>query len=297
MGSGGWLVSVAPAPLMEPTVVCWLFARSALNDWVAFCDRFGMPGMLGRTDAQPGSAEWDALERAVGAFGQDWAAVVNREASIDLVQVESGGLPYPPLVDAMHRTISAIWRGGDLSTLSASQGPGQGASLQGKEAHGLEADDARFVSETLQGAVDRRVIEYHFGEGVAPLAYFQLQAPQTRQIYQEIAVDTLFVELGAPMLKSDLYERYGRRMPSSGDETVGGLALANSRPNAPLARKSPKISGLYGGAGSRGNGPRIARNDPAAVLTLANDQTGVCNEVQSLCKAAEGADSTTRRLE
>lgn len=223
-----WLVTAAPAALMEATTVAWMFTHACLNDWLAFCDKFGMPGLLGKTDAAPGSKEWEAMVTAVREFGHDWAAVVNREAGIEVIGAgsASGQAPYEPLVEAMRRSIITLWRGGDLSTLSATQGQGQGASVQGAETNLLQEDDARFVSEKLQERVDRLVIQYYFGPEAEPLAYFHLQPPTQPDIDRELKVDEMFLRHGLALRRADLYERYSRRQPAPDDPpeaiVVGG---------------------------------------------------------------------------
>lgn len=229
-----WLVSAASAPLMEATTVAWLFTHACLNDWLAFCDKFGMPGLLGKTDAAQGSKEWDAMVTAVREFGQDWAAVVNREAGIDVIEATSSGtLPYPELVNVMTRSIITLWRGGDLSTLSSTQGEGQGASVQDAETNLLKEDDARFVSEKLQERVDRQVIAYYFGPGVEPLAYFELQPPVQSDIARELQVEAMFLHHGLPLGRADFYERYSRRMPDPAtppEEIIIGRAAPEAAP-------------------------------------------------------------------
>jgi len=277
MDPAEWLVTAAPAPLMEATTVCWLFAHASLNDWLVFCDRFGMPGILGKTDAQPGSPEWDALATAVASFGPEWSAVVNREAGIEFVEAKSGGnLPHAPLVDVMHRTIATLWRGGDLSSMSAGQGQGQGASVQGDETDLLQEDDARFVSEKLQERVDRLVIGYHFGRDVEPLAYFQLVAPSKPDTDRELRVDDFFLKHQLPLGKDDLYERYSRRRPdpsAPADEIVVGAAAPD-----PLAGLLPETPD-----------PR-----PQA-LPAASPFSGLANAVRLLNAAATATDARANR--
>jgi phage gp29-like protein len=241
-----WLVSAAPSALMEATTVAWLFMHASLNDWVTFCEKFGMPGLLGKTDAAPGGKEWDALVDAVKAFGQDWAAVVSRGAEIDTVEAKGGaaGIPYPPLVEAMKRDIISLWRGGDLSTMSSSQGQGQGASVQGGETDLLREDDARFVSEKLQERVDTQVIAYYFGAGVKPLAYFQLTPPSKPDTDRELRVDQFFIGNGLPLGRADLYERYSRRAPEEGEDpenVVAGSAPASAVPLAQEPDARPQL--------------------------------------------------------
>ena len=123
-------------------------AHTCLNDWLTL-RQIRDAGHPGKTDAEPGSKQWDAIANAAAAFGHDWAAVVSRAANIEMVQVPVplGDLPYPALADVMKRDIATLWRG-DLETFS-SAGAGHWGSVQAGEAICLEHDDARFVSERL----------------------------------------------------------------------------------------------------------------------------------------------------
>jgi hypothetical protein len=174
MPDGDWLVTVGDG-IMEACAVAYMFKSMSLKDWVSFSEKFGMPGVVGKTDAQKDSPEWSALEAAVEALMNDWAAVMNKADAIELLETKGGAanLPFPPLVEYMDRRIAAIWRGADLSTISSGK-EGVGASVQGDETDLIEEDDAEVITETLNQQVDTFVIEYLFGPGTEPLAYFKL---------------------------------------------------------------------------------------------------------------------------
>jgi len=131
--------------------------------------------------------------------------------------------------------MSALWRGADLSTISGktSEG-GQGASLQGAESQTLEEDDAKWLSETLSRNLDRRVIEYTFGEGVQPLAYIKIKTSQKKDIPNELLIDKFLVEVGAPVGVKNTLERYNRPLPDAGDDLLTPPSPAASViPNQP----------------------------------------------------------------
>ena len=64
---GGWLVSVGDG-LMEACSVAYVYKHLPLRDWLSYSEKFGMPGILGRTDAAPDSTEWNELVTAVKNF-------------------------------------------------------------------------------------------------------------------------------------------------------------------------------------------------------------------------------------
>lgn len=225
---GAWMITSAECALLEASAVAYTYKRMALQDWVNFNDRFGFPIIDAATDAAPNSPEWAALSQAVDELAREVSLVRSRSAEINLLEVaNSGTLPFEPLAERMDRALARIWRGADLSTMSAGQGPGQGASLQGDESALLEEDDADLVSETLNEFIDRQVIAWHFGPGVKPLAYVKIIVPRKRDAAQERETDKFLIERGARLSVADALERYDRT-PADADDVV----LTNPAPSA-----------------------------------------------------------------
>lgn len=215
---GGWLVSCGDA-LMVPTVIAYVFKLFPLRDWLSFCEKFGLPGVLGSTAASPGTPEWTAMETAVAAVMNDWAAVKGLEDRIELLKADGGSnLPFAPLVEYMDRKIAALWRGADLSTISQGK-EGVGASLQGDETDLLLEDDAAWVEETLAEQVSHRVIEYAHGDS-EPLAYLKLSVPKRRQIDADDKAIRLCLDSGIPLGVDATRERLGLPAPDEGEDVL-----------------------------------------------------------------------------
>lgn len=174
LDEGGWMVTVGDG-IMEACAVAYMFKRLPMQDWLHYSAKHGMPGVHGKTDAEKGSEQWNNVRDAVATVAANFSCVTSLNEVIEKIDLSTTGeLPYPSLVERMDRAMAALWRGADLSTLSAGSGEGTGASLQDDEKDLLEADDARIIEETLQRNLDAKVIEFIFGEGVKPLAYVTL---------------------------------------------------------------------------------------------------------------------------
>lgn len=219
---GGWMVAHGDA-LMIPSAICYMFKRLPLQDWLAFSEKFGFPGVLGKTDGQPGSEQWDAMAAAVKVFANDFAAVCNRSEEITLVETAKGGtgnLPMPGLVEAMNRSMAAIWRGGDLGTMSK-DGQAVGSNPQEAETEMLEQDDAEMLEETAGEYISKPALRYLFGPDTEPLAYLKILTARRQNVAQEILVDTFLRDSGAPLAVAATLERYGRGMPKEGEPLLG----------------------------------------------------------------------------
>lgn len=221
-----WMVTHGDG-LMIACSIGYLAKRSAFNDWLIFSEKFSVPGILGRTSAKKDSPEGLVMRRAVQSFGHDWTGVIygddgTHEKPIDIIQATGNpsGMPMPAVVERVDRKFAALYRGADLSTMSAGSGEGSGASLQGKETKILLADDAETINETL-AEVSRMVIAWHFGHGTEPLAAVRLMVPsdEDEKFYLE-SVKTM-QEMGVRISKDATLERLGIQEADEGEDALG----------------------------------------------------------------------------
>jgi hypothetical protein len=107
-----------------------------------------------------------------------------------------------------------IVRGGDLSTISRSDGTG--SNPQSEETDALLQDDCAMISETLQTQLDRLVIRMVHGDE-KPAAYIVINPPGDEDLTRDLAIDTGLVALGVKQDPADLAERYGRELVQAPD--------------------------------------------------------------------------------
>jgi len=202
---GHWMVTCG-AGVMEACSVAFLYKHLPLRDWLIYCERNGMPGVRGVTDAAPGSAEWNSARDAVEAFGAEFRALMTEGTNIEAIDLGvNGDLPYPELVERMDRGISILWRGADLATIS--RGSGLGASLQGDETDLLAEGDASMLSETMNSRVDRFVIQNLFGE--EPLARIVVRPGRQTGISTDLSIYRTAHDLGFSIAEREFRKRFG----------------------------------------------------------------------------------------
>lgn len=213
-----WMITCGDG-LMVACAINYLGKKFCTQDWLTFSEKFSQPGILGLTPAGKGTPEGDAMKGAVASFSQDFAAVIygadgSQKDPIRLIQPNGNpsAMPMPAYIERADRKMAGLYRGADLSSMSSKDGEGTGASLQGDEAMILESDDCMTISETLQ-QVEREVIRWHFGEGVEPLAYIEIQPPV--QIDKKFILEALNVLVG-----------HGVRLPAR--ETLEQLGLSEA---------------------------------------------------------------------
>jgi phage gp29-like protein len=244
MDESEWMITVGDG-LMVACAIAYLAKRFCLQDWLAFSEKFSMPGILGLTSHGKDTAEGKAMKSAVQSFGQDWSAVLygadpDAKDPIRLVQPNGNptAMPMPALIERVDRKISALYRGADLSSMSSRDGEGTGASLQMEETDILEADDCLMISETLQ-QVDRQVLQWHFGPDVEPLAYIEIQPPVRDDKKFLLEAIKGLKELGVRISKADAVERLGFTEAEADEIALGELDAP--APKIPAANSSEWI--------------------------------------------------------
>lgn len=201
---GGWLITTGPG-IMEATSVAFMYKHLSMRDWLLYCERNGMPGIRGVTDALPDTREWDAALEAVEAFGAEFRALMSRGTDIELIDLRGQGtLPYPEIVERMDRAIVVLWRGADLSTISRSSGVG--ASLQDEEPDLIADADASMLSEALNTYVTPWVIRYRFGE--EPKARIQVRAGRRKDVDRDLRIIKAAWDMGLQIDPKVFEERF-----------------------------------------------------------------------------------------
>ena len=249
---GGWLVTTGDG-LMEACSVAYMFKSLPLKDWLSYSDKYGMPGILGKTAAAKGSEAGNAMREAVNSFAQNWSGTIYGDDGqikdpISLIEARGEGqLPFPPLIERMDRAISALWRGSDLSTMSrGGAGNSTGASVQGDESDILLFDDAEIISESLNLQVDRWIVWQLFGVDRS-LAYIRLMVPDKKNVEADLKVDELLLKAGARLGERERMEYYGRPAPEADDVALHSPATVTERITPDGGKVGPDGKPIAGG--------------------------------------------------
>ncbi len=243
MPDGEWLVTVADGVGIAAAVAC-MSKRLCMEDWLLYSERCGQPGLHATTPAKQGSDEWNSLLTSIRNYGREWNLLSNPDVKLNPVQMSAAGtLPYPEFVARMDKAIAALWRGADLSTLSAgANADGTGASLQGGESDLLEQDACELISETLARQVERHVIRYVHGDA-EPLAGIQILPEARPDLKQEMEIDAHLAAHGVRLSRNEALRRYQRAECDAADTSDAPLLPAPQPGALPAAHGTPPAPG------------------------------------------------------
>ena len=209
MRDGEWLVTVGEGVGVAAAIVA-MAKRLSWNDWLLFSEKCGMPVILGNTNAQRGTEAWDAMIRAIRAVAPKTGLLADTGTTLNAVSMGAGGQQtYRELVETVDRAISALYRGGDLATVSS--GPdAAGVNAQAGESELMDDDGCKMVSETLRDQIEKFVVRFECGD-FEPLAEIVINPPaETEDVDREMKIDMHLAGLGVRLSKRDALARYGR---------------------------------------------------------------------------------------
>ena len=209
MRDGEWLVTIGEG-VGIPAAILAMAKRLGWNDWLLFSEKCGMPVVMGNTSAQHGSDTWQAMERAIQSIAPKTGLLADAGTKLNAVSMGGGDhSAYRELIDCVDRAISALYRGGDLATVS-SRPDAAGTNAQDGESELMDADGCAMISETLRDQVERFVIRFECGD-YEPLAGIVINPPsEGMDIDREMKIDSHLSGLGVRLSKSDALARYGR---------------------------------------------------------------------------------------
>ena len=210
MKDGEWLVTVGEGVGISAAILA-MAKRLSWNDWLLFSEKCGMPVILGNTGAKEDTPAWKNLLNAIANVAPKTGVLADLETKLQAVQVggSSGQTTYRELIDVVDRGISALYRGGDLSTVSQA-GDSVGSDSQDGESELMDGDGCAMVSETLHRQIDRHVIRFTCGD-FEPLAGIVINPPaEIDDVDRDIKVDQHLGEFGIRLSKKDMLARYGR---------------------------------------------------------------------------------------
>lgn len=240
MRDGEWLVTVGEGVGISAAIIA-MAKRLSWNDWLLFSEKCGMPVVMGNTSAQRGTPAWESMERAIRAVAPKTGILADTGTQLQAVSMGSGSQnTYRELVDVVDRAISALYRGGDLATISSAPSAA-GINAQEGESELMDGDGCAMVTETLRDQVEKFVVRFVCGD-FEPLAGIVINPPaETADIDRDIKIDMHLAGLGVRLSKADALARYGRTEAKDEEDALekpapaapqgGSWGLANEKPD------------------------------------------------------------------
>ncbi len=244
-GRNAWFLSKGRG-VMLAGCLARMFKQLPLQDWLTYCDRHGMPAFIGETNAAKGSTGWNEMTDAVKSIGSEFGAVVNTGDVIKVLSLASQGeVPYEKLINRMDKAQIMLWRGGDLSTMS--QKDATGSNPQQEDTDELDADNAAWVSETINRQLTKRALAWKFGPAAPVLVELKLRTKTRDNITQDLTVVEKSKAMGVRVSKSWYLGKFGV-VEADENEIALGETSNIERPTSNIEVKTAALNSNNAGA-------------------------------------------------
>ncbi|MFZ5826513.1 MAG: DUF935 domain-containing protein [Bacillota bacterium] len=227
------------AGLHRTTSWLYLFKNWDIKDWVSYAEIYGQPLRVGYYE--PGATEDDkrALMQALVTLASDAAGILPKSADIKFITDAlraTGGDVFQALAMFCNAEMSKSVLGQTLTTEVGKTGSYSASQTHQQVRQDLLEADCKAVAETLRQQLIRPLVLFNFGrEATSRLPWIRFATEPPEDLKQTAGTyKVLISDIGLPVAKEHLYERFGIPKPEANQELVvppsrQAAALANRR--------------------------------------------------------------------
>ena len=212
----------------------YVFKHSGYRYFTTFCERFGIPWLVGKVPAGLYESRADDMEEKLAAMVRHAIAVVPEDTEVDTIDFQQrvgGQLPQERLIAQCNREISKALTSQTLASEHTGEGSRAATETHRAREQAVNMSDRALVSATLN-RLFRWVTDVNVG----------VDAPGPRhEFYEESSAQTEWAEVYEtarhylPIPAAEAYERLGITPPEGGEDVLPGGAGGGNGPPMPPA--------------------------------------------------------------
>ncbi|MYE14517.1 MAG: DUF935 domain-containing protein [Gammaproteobacteria bacterium] len=250
----------------------WLFKNYTLKDWVRFVEAYGMPVRIGKFEPGSSDADRQVMWTALANVMPDMAAMIPKSMEIEWQNADSvrgRSEIYRDLVSYIDNQLSIIVLGQTLTTEAGDRGARSLGEVHDLVRRDIEHSDGAELAATLRRDLIMPLVALNRGERLEyPRVIIEREPPKDLKMLAEVY--TSLANLGLPIRKDDVYQRFDIERPEDGDDVL--------EPRAP-----PPMPGMPPGQ----DDPAMAR---AMALALGQARPGAVTDAIDLAVAQATGD-------
>ncbi len=225
------------AGLFRTATWYWYFKNFVLKAWLQFLDIYGQPFRWGTFPAGAKQDDKEYAYRSLLRMGQEAVALLPEGFQVNIQDIahRGGADLYERLKMACDEEIAILFLG---QTLTSSVGENGGAYAAAKVHEDVRWDlidwDAEALGETITRDLLTPWVRFRWGaDAEVPQLRIHEDPPEDLEATSKVH-KTLVVDMGLPVSRRYLYERYGIQEPAADEEVLAGPPPA-AEPAAPAA--------------------------------------------------------------
>ncbi len=199
----------------------WWFKRHAIKFWMIYIEKFAMPTAVGEYPPGLSKSDQNKLLDALEAIQNEYAIAIPQGTKVWLLEAQrSGSLDtYDRFIKFCDKEIANAILGSYLITQEAEFGTRAQAQVQYEVAYETIEADSSILMDTINNQLIKWLVDYNFDVDEYPV--FKILFEDTEISKEEVEKDKLLiVDIGLPVSKNYLYEKYNIPPPEEGEEVV-----------------------------------------------------------------------------
>lgn len=216
----------ARAGVLRNVAWVYLFKNYALKDWVVFAESYGMPMRIGTFSPSASEADKATLEKAVLNLGSAFGVTISENTKLEIKEAIKGGNAsvYETLLRFCNAEMSKAILGQTLTTEMGSSGSYAASQTHDGVRQDILEADCKALAQTLLHYLIRPIVINNFVDypkRLGRLPYFKFRSEPPEDLKAEAdTYSVLIKDIGLPVAKEHLYEKFGIPKPDVGQEVV-----------------------------------------------------------------------------
>ena len=183
------------------------FKKGGLKFWVLFCEKYGIPYLIGKHPRGASKEETETLADLLEAMIQDAIAVIPDDSSVEIMEADksSSADVFQSLIDAMNAEISKAILGQTLTTEIGSTGSYAASQTHMSVRQDIIDSDKKIVEKTINQLI-KWIYELNFPNQDIP----QFEMYEIEDVDLNLAQrDKVLVDCGVKFTKKYFIKNYG----------------------------------------------------------------------------------------
>lgn len=183
------------------------FKKGGLKFWILFCEKYGIPYLIGKHPRGASKEETEALADLLEAMIQDAIAVIPDDSSVEIMEADksSSAEVFQSLIDAMNAEISKAILGQTLTTEIGSTGSYAASQTHMSVRQDIIDSDKKIVEKTINQLI-KWIYELNFSNQDIP----QFEMYKIEDVDLTLAQrDKVLVDCGVKFTKKYFIKNYG----------------------------------------------------------------------------------------
>ena len=223
--------------LIRPLAWLHCFKTVGEKDLLGFIERYGMPFVAAKVDAEAFDKERNLIKHLVRNFGSSGGGIFTRNVELELLECASTGMVYFRLLEYLEKAVNKVILG---QTASSGDSAGlSGGDAQSKVRQDILEADCRRLMRSINNQLVKPWMLYNYGEAEALPSFVIEYVPPEDQT----ALATIVATLSNAGFKADaaeLSKRFGLKLRYEAPATnQGGMAFGG---NSEILKKYDAIN-------------------------------------------------------